>query len=667
MDYREILTSVACRCLIIVEDQFTQCQFSKARIVYDLARVNLDDRASLLQDLVPDYSELKMQLQTFLEELDKHFDSIGLWNEIVIHGDFLSVFPLLTKMSPTVEKRIYYLYDSINDERLELACDLLNRYGIGLDHPSCFDPLYEEFLLVENRAKPIRIYRDFTAGDRAMFLEDLKLADDLCSVVCVIDNNIKGVNRAKEILGVITEENKEKRKNIIGAIFSSKEKFEEITDALYFEFSDKAEQDTLKACLVRSAYSYFLDRLKNETVGRLDKAFRTALTNKGIAFYISQKAKNEGISEYQVILEWITSMCYSQQGDNETLKHLIVLARIVNSLSDEVSDEEAVSELLRDVNTREAFDYSVNEFMLPVMPGDVFTNSEGTWFVVVGQDCDVVRGDGRPPKNIITELLPALCRDPGSDIKKWSNDLESASIYNFREKIDAENKILQVSYQKRAFVTTELLNLCAFNTDGSCKIHITGELDEKSSRLLPQYMHRYYKELQEYFAKIKTLKACPGFIDVLCQQTPIFAASVADPIEDDGWLSYDLRRVCRLTHDYVFYLYKLYLEYRGRQPFQTINLVRQDEAVMSVFLNKQKTEHSLRIRKVLSPTNTNLKNLIWIVSEMEINRVISLLGFEGRVQGDQILKNETEDLQLKESKKKLRITKTKNHVVFSQI
>lgn len=667
MDYREILASVACRCLIIVEDQFTQSHFSKARIIYDLSRTNLDDRAQLLQELEEGHSELKNQLQTFLEELDKYFDLIGVWNDVTIQGDFTSVFPLLAGVSPTAEENIQKLYDVISDDSLELLIETFSRYGIGLDHPSCFDPLYDEYIFVENRAKHIRIYRDFTADDRAMFLSDLKMADDFSSVVCVIDNNMKGVNRAKEILGVIAEENKEKRKNIIGAIFSSREKFEEITNTLYFEFSDKAEQDSLKACLVRSAYSIFLDRLKNETLGRLEKAFKTALTNKGIAFYISQKAKNEGISEYQVILEWITSMCYSLQGDNDTLKHLIVLARIVNSLSDEVSDEEALSELLRDVNTREAFDYSVNEFMLPVMPGDVFTNSAGKWFVLVGQDCDVIRGDNRPPKNVITELLPAKCRKLESDIKKWANDLETASIYNFRENHGGENRILQVMYRERAFVTSEILDLCTYNPDGVCRIHITDELGAEVSRLLPQYMVNYYSKLQGFFKKINTLKECDDFADVLSQQEPTYAVSIVKPVVDNGCLTYDLKRVCRLTHDYVFYLYKLYLEYRGRQPFQTINLVRQDEVAMPIYINKKPTDYMLRVRMVLSTTTKNPKSLIWIVSESELNRCIDALGFEGRIQKEQILKDETTELQMNETKKKLRITKAKNYVAFSLI
>lgn len=88
---------------------------------------------------------------------------------------------------------------------------------------------------------------------------------------------------------------------------------------------------------------------------------------------------------------------------------------------------------------------------------------------------------------------------------------------------------------------------------------------------------------------------------------------------------------------------------------------------MPIYVDKKKTEHSLRVRVILSPTITNPKNLIWIISENEINKSICLLGFEGSSQKEQILKKETEDLQMSKTKKKLRITKAKKHVTFSQI
>lgn len=70
---------------------------------------------------------------------------------------------------------------------------------------------------------------------------------------------------------------------------------------------------------------------------------------------------------------------------------------------------------------------------------------------------------------------------------------------------------------------------------------------------------------------------------------------------------------------------------------------------------------------VLSTTTKNPKSLIWIVSESELNRCIDALGFEGRIQKEQILKDETTELQMNETKKKLRITKAKNYVAFSLI
>ena len=38
---------------------------------------------------------------------------------------------------------------------------------------------------------------------------------------------------------------------------------------------------------------------------------------------------------------------------------------------------------LQKLNTLEAFDYTINDYFLPVAAGDVFTNSKGEWFVLI--------------------------------------------------------------------------------------------------------------------------------------------------------------------------------------------------------------------------------------------------------------------------------------------
>ena len=124
----------------------------------------------------------------------------------------------------------------------------------------------------------------------------------------------------------------------------------------------------------------------------------------------------------------------------KAIKRMIRLSRVINSLEDteELSDTD-----LQKLNTLEAFDYTINDYFLPVAAGDVFTNSKGEWFVLIGQDCDMARSITRTPKNALAELLPAKVRHQ-TEFDKWANDLRSASIYSFRKTIDAECEVLQV-------------------------------------------------------------------------------------------------------------------------------------------------------------------------------------------------------------------------------
>ena len=98
--------------------------------------------------------------------------------------------------------------------------------------------------------------------------------------------------------------------------------------------------------------------------------------------------------------------------------------------------------------------------------------------------------------------------------------------------------------------------------------------------LMPDYMVEYYSKLQQFFLATKTLRiqAEDAFEIVLSKEHSPRLLSFKDFDKTSDTVSFDLKRVCRLTHDYVFYLYKLYLEYRGRQPFQTIDALQESTA-----------------------------------------------------------------------------------------
>ena len=632
MSYRELFSSINCQRVVFFEDDFKQVAFEKSRVLYDMARMDMKDRELFLAEVKAQFSELERKMRAFLESFDKCFDGIGAWRDSVVYGDITSAFPLVGDQFPEHRAELEVLYATIKDAEIALAYGIGAKYGIGVSQPTQYDPIFSDYILYDNRAKSFRIYSDFSASTAKLFSTDISESTNAKSVVCIIDNQLGDAKRAGEIIQAIKDASSQERKNIVGCVFSSQGLFEEISKDVYFEYTAKTNIGNLEGCLARSAYNYYLAELKNETLSRLTTAFESAQESKGIAYYLSRKALQEGESEYQIINDWIQLLSATAHTESTNIKQLITLSRVINCLEDTIDEPDATLQML---NTLEAFDYSINDYYLPVAAGDVFTDDNGNWYVLVGQDCDMARGVFRLPKNALAELLPAKVR-PQTEYKKWTKDLEKASIYSFRKTLSENSEILQVDYQKRKYIANEILNLCAYNADGICKISLSQELGDEQKRLMPQYMVAYYRTLQKYFIAAKTIKEqAKEAFDVLCNPEPEKVSREKEPIliridnfsENADQVVFGLRRVCRLTHTYVFYLYKLYLEHRGRQPFQTINLVRVDEVSLPVFTNNAKTDHLCTVRRVEDPNKSNPKDWYWIISKAEVTRISELLGF----------------------------------------
>ena len=663
MSYKELFSAIECNRIVIIEDDFKQGEYKKERALYDITRMAVDDRCRYLAEIESISQPLNEVLSKFLSLFDECFDKIGVWDDSIPYGDISCAFGLVERVNPELKVLLEEQYSRFEGETVQKIYELGAKYGIGVNHPAYFDDLYNNYILSENRAQSLRIYTDFSADTQSLFSDDIGQAAPEHAVVCIVDNYLSGSNRAKEVIQVILDRNTGMRRNIIGSIFSSKEMYEEITDALYFEYVSKEHPEQLKSCIAKSAYNYFISELKSETLLSLGDAFDKAIRNKGIAFFLAQKARTEGASEYEIINDWIRLLSTAPRKDADTIKRMIRLSRVINSLED---DEDLPDADLQQLNTLEAFDYTVNDYFLPVTAGDIFTNSKDEWFTLIGQDCDMARSITRTPKNALAELLPAKVR-PQTDFEKWTNDLRSASIYSFRKKLDAGCEVLQVEYQKREYIANEILNLCSFNSTGECKISLSNSIGQEQLMLMPDYMVEYYSKLQQFFLATKTLRiqAEDAFEIVLSKEHSPRLLSFKDFDKTSDTVSFDLKRVCRLTHDYVFYLYKLYLEYRGRQPFQTINLIRQEDTSLPVMYNKEKTGQYLSFRSIPIPDKSNRKNWCWVIDAAELNRVLMLLRLPTLRDGndDIVLKNECVILQLQQDKQ-IQIVKAKEKVHF---
>lgn len=658
MNFSELLTSVQCKCIVFFEDDFTQSEYRKEHALYDISRMALDDRKLFLETVHEISANLGTQLTEYLTVFDSYIDDISDWDNTVPRQDIRPALKVIGKLHPEINKALSEKYEIIDNHLLQKVYPFGARFGVGMGHPGYFDSLFDDYLLKGCRCKTLRIYTDFSAMTEIAFRTDLDLVDAAGSIVCIVDNNLSGTNRAKEIIGIIQSGSSNFRKNVIGCIFSSKQRFEEISDMLYFEYTSKDLPDGLKASIAKSAYNYFISCLKTEVIDNLSKAFSSATTNKGIAAFLSNKALCEGISEYQVIVEWIKLMCLLPKENSRSMKQLVSLSKVINSLdiTDEVPDPE-----LQKLNTLEAFDYSINDYLMPIMPGDIFTNDRGEWFVLIGQDCDTVRGEGRIPKNTVVELLPARIRKQ-TEYKKWTNDLEKASIFNFKSTPDAACEVLQINYQQRKYISNEIISLCAFNQDGRCVLPLSSPLEEYKVQLLPQHMVDYYEHLQKFYVSVNELKnrSANAFDIVIGQAFSPRIISIGDFHSAENKVLFDLKRVCRLTHSYVFYLYKLYLEYRGRQPFQTINLVQQEEITVPVLLNGKATEYQIKIRCVPLPDKRNNKEWPWYIEADEINRILK------EIQCEENCSKDLEFLKLEDTilltKKKLKYKKMQSKI-----
>jgi len=205
MSYRQLFSSLDCQCIVIVEDDFRQGEYKKERALYDMTRMALSDRESYMKEIKCISTELADTLSSFFALFDQCIDELGRWEDVIPRWDIRCAFTLVEELDTELKKRIEDQYNLINDDLMLAVYETGAKYGIGVNHPSYFDELYDDYILFENRAKSVRVYTDFSATTQSLFISDIDSATDEKSVVCIVDNYLAGTNRAQEIINLIKE------------------------------------------------------------------------------------------------------------------------------------------------------------------------------------------------------------------------------------------------------------------------------------------------------------------------------------------------------------------------------------------------------------------------------------------------------------------------------
>lgn len=620
--------------IVIFEDDFIE-KSGKNEICYGLARMSITNRNRMLSEIGEINSIGKDQLEAFVNEFDNVFDAIENWEDEIPYNDIETSFEIIQEKGEYFEvleevKKKYSVIDMDSWSHKEDSLSILSSYGVGVDILNLYEELFGEFLHNKAHWKNYRIFRDFTAATQADFkkyIEDSFGSQGM--MVCIIDDQMKNKKSATEIVNYIEKLQLEQKRrlNIIGLIYSSFDNNDCITDKVYFEYIKKGEpKNVFQAALTKSSYSYMLAELKVIYQSVLGDAFDEAVRNKNIAYYLSSMADYEGITNYQVITNWIKLLFEYKLSDIQELTTVAGMTRLIGLLEDEKLE---FSKEMLNLNTFEAFDFSVNKYREPIASGDIFLIRKKI-YILLGQDCDMMNSSTRKRKNGISELVNATTVNQSSLDGAVELNRQFLFISNFRKNKDDAVKTLKVRYGSRNFIENQILQLCQFHDDGKCILDINKK-QYNSSGVEPEYYEALYEELVAYYEALFAInkKESSALELILNSNQSSRVLRLNDYVRDQeqkGIVEYEIRRICRLKHPYMLYLYKMYLEHQGRHPFDCMNMSRVQEVQVKL---KQNELIYVSIDMVLTPdrdmNRQHIENMDWYIDISNLENAVSNL------------------------------------------
>lgn len=631
VDYKRLFERLKCYSLVMFDDEFITPKPSKSRIIRDFATMDIDDQSVLVEELSKEAQDLAGQLKAFIEPINQFFSQID-WKKDILIDDFESAFSVIEKkINNKIASDLKEKYTTIDESELLRYYPLFMRYGLCISIPSCYQSIIEEYEQ-GGRRKKLRTYSDFTSKTQESFEKELRQSSIEKTVICIVDNCLTDRDKAQEILECINSIGSS-GSNIIGTIFTSKDSFERVDERLCFVCTPKSKANQLALNIVRSAYHYFLARLQDEISENINEAFKNAKENKHIANFLSQRAIKEGISNYEVIQNWIKLMYEVHSAQSDATKRLIGLARIIDDLEDNEDLPSSEDILLNNLNTWEIFDYRVNAYHLPPMPGDIFATDDGRVFILIGQDCDMAMSETRKRRVAAAELLPVELF-PMNTTKKIANDLANVWIANYKHS-DERTYCMKVDYKHRMFIDGRILDMSAFNADGDCSLDVQNEIDESIKALIQPYLVEHHGQIVLYFDAVQKLKDTSSDVlsSVMYNDQCLYTSCDYEKI--DNRIRFPLKRICRLKQTYVFFLYKLYLEYRGRQPFETINYAASLIQRIEVECGDKKSSLDVTVRLGSLSFDAKIHKLTWLVDKQKLGAALKELGITEKIDGEE--------------------------------
>ncbi len=666
VSYNELFNNIQCDYSVFFEDDFTlPLSFDLKSVLYRIVHM---DVALIIEPMLAKlkvvYKDFAILLEAFLNEFLKCDSLIDDWNNVAI-DDIETAFDIIKEKSEEKYSNIKEKYDAIIIPESEEINLILHQFGAFCVIPRAYRPIFDEYICHARTWKPFYIFSNYSVDVKNELKGFLSINPEQKSIICCyIDNNLGGENKAEQIVNDLEDLcSSDTDTHFIGAVVTSKEPFNRISKKIFIDYVNKANMLQLKSALLRSIYHYFLNSLKAQYITGIKEAFSKAGSHRNIALYLSDMARYEGVSNYALLVEWLKELTsyYFSQDDN--IGKMISIANLIErqEATEEFDDDPCE---LSDINTFEAFDTKINNYYQPVEPGDIFLANNNRIFIVVGQACDMAMGESRNRRNGLCELVEATFEASVSSEKIhedqkhfWINHYRTGDILG----------ALKIDYQKRFFIENEILSLSSFNSDGHCKIDLTAETI--SNPIFQQYQIGLFEDMKNFFQSVVSIKeqCAAAATSILANKSINWVCSLLDYTKEESILSYPLHRTCRLKDKYLLFLYKLFLEYRGRIPFNTVNMNR--AVTIPMDFKYEQGSYSNSVDVLLKRSNCEIKTTWpWVVSNNTIKELLSRIqpGISAEKEKDNyIIEGKNLDINLSNGKN-LRLTKkTRTSIVVT--
>ncbi|MCM1155329.1 MAG: hypothetical protein NC314_01475 [Roseburia sp.] len=617
--------------IIIIEDTI-EFALSRTAVVYDYLMLTDDDKENLVTNISKEQMKDKLcKINKVYSECKNKF----IWDEIPKRDvEYYVEKQEFNELKSAIE--------NITEEELEENKELFQRFGLGVKSEKAIG--YRGLLegaKQEGISLPIRVYTNFLASDLKCIEEDLIVLtrnDKFC--LCVIDNFMKGEARGKEIINELQKNSQARKSGICIALSSQQENIARNTDDMYVGFVNKSAEDVdneIKKHLIMSQYKIILALLNEKRINALQKSFLYAASNMNVAVYLSSMAKEEGITNHEILDEWIDlrEHYYTYQEGRKEIKRTILLSSLFEKIGNGEVTKKIEDTDLVEFQRFEQYDYHVNEFMSPPMTGDIFY-IKGKYYLLVGQECDLSVREGER-NNSIAELIPVnLVKNKDMGNCKENYNFEKLLLGKFLT-IDGQCCNISIDCTKREVIDNEILDLCAFNDCGVSEICLKKNLKAEAKYLLPSEWQQYYEDLKLRLSNLKNKyslieehEKTLGFnVGQLVKDMGAShnnrLISIIDFVSEDNVVKYDAKRICRIRN-HVLLINKMYLEYRGRQAFNTINMDVGRTSLYTIEMvgseDRVVGKSAIVILTTSRKENCNVKRRDWVVKKTDILQFI---------------------------------------------